>query len=179
MSNVPRFQLCLQEDGADAVRTLRTATGLSLDGARSIVLAVDNVTASVFSTISIGPADTRKILAIMWAPQVALHGDGEFVARATLRPRGRGRIEQDQQFLRELAERLHVIRRARRTALEHAAHATGIPTDMLRLLEAGDMPASLLGLRALADFYQVPLPMLVDPKATPIRVLRLLAGQPG
>jgi hypothetical protein len=181
MPTVPRFQLCLQEDGADAVQTLRTVTGLSLDGARSLLLAVDNVTASVFGTISIRPADTRSVLTTMWSPQVTLHGDsgGEFVARATVHPRSRVRIQQDRQFLRELGERLHVIRRARRIGLEHAAHGTGVPPDMLRLVEAGDLPPSLLGLRAFADLYQVPLPMIVDAKATPVRVLRLLAGQPG
>ena len=169
MPNVPTFQLCLQEEGAEAILAIRTVTGLSADGARALAVALDNVTASVFSTVGISPADARAVLATMWRPQHVLESD----RTAQRRPIGRTRIERDRQFLRDLGERIHVTRRARRLTLTGAARGTGIPAEMLRLVEAGEIPPTLLGLRYLADTLKVPLALLVDDKATPLRVLRL------
>jgi hypothetical protein len=54
---------------------------------------------------------------------------------------------------------------------------TDIPTYLLHDIEAGDLWPSALHLHRLAAAFAVPLPMLVDDKATPLRVLRLLSGQ--
>lgn len=53
---------------------------------------------------------------------------------------------------------------------------TGIPPYLLRDIEAGDLPPSALQLHRLASVFAVPLPLLVDAKVTPLRVLRLLSG---
>jgi voltage-gated potassium channel Kch len=176
MSTVPTFQLCLKDHAADAVQTLRKVTGLSTDSARVLVHAIDNVTAVVFTTIGIDAADARAVLATLWQHQPTAAGQAK--APPAPRPIGRTRIERDRQFLRSLGQRIHVIRRVRKLTLADASRGTGIPAEMLRTVEAGDLPPTLLGLRALADVLQVPMSLLVDEKATPLDVLRLLSGQP-
>jgi hypothetical protein len=56
---------------------------------------------------------------------------------------------------------------------------SGIPPYLLRDLEAGDLWPSSHHLYRLAHAFGVPLPMLVDDQATPLRILRLLSGQIG
>ena len=56
---------------------------------------------------------------------------------------------------------------------------TGIPPYLLRDIEAGDLWPSSQHLYRLAQAFAVPLPLLVDDKATPLRILRLLSGQTG
>jgi len=166
MPTVPTFQLCLDEDIDEAVHTIRSITGLSLDGARSLALALDGVAAAVFQTVGVNTGESRAILAAMWRQPLTAE------SRPVHRVR---RAERDHEFLTSLGERIHVIRRARRITLVDLSRRTGMPVDMLKLVEAGTLAPSLLGLRMLAELFQVPLPMLVDAKATPLRVLRLLA----
>ena len=168
MPTVPTFQLCLDDDIDEAVRTIRSITGLSLDGARSLALALDGVAAAVFQTVGVNTGESRAILAAMWRQPLT--------AGSRPAPQVR-RAEREHEFLTSLGERIHVIRRARRITLVGVSRRTGMPVDMLKLVEAGTLVPSLLGLRLLAELFQVPLPMLVDAKATPLRVLRLLAEQ--
>jgi hypothetical protein len=56
---------------------------------------------------------------------------------------------------------------------------TGIPAYVLRDIEAGDLPPTSVHLYRLAQAFAVPLPLLVDENATPLRVLRLLSDQAG
>lgn len=70
---------------------------------------------------------------------------------------------------------MHVVRRARRLTVTGVHRRTGVEPFVLRDLEAGRAWPSLVLLIRLAEAFQVPLPMLVDDRATPLRVLRLLA----
>jgi hypothetical protein len=56
---------------------------------------------------------------------------------------------------------------------------TGIPAYVLRDIEAGDLPPTSVHLYCLAQAFAVPLPLLTDENATPLRVLRLLSDQTG
>jgi hypothetical protein len=53
----------------------------------------------------------------------------------------------------------------------------GIPPYLLRDIVAGDLPPSAVQLHRLAPAFAVPLPLLVDDKVIPLRVLRLLSGR--
>jgi transcriptional regulator with XRE-family HTH domain len=89
------------------------------------------------------------------------------------------RTELERVFLRELGERVHGLRRARHRSVEDVCRVTDLRPPALLDLEHGDSTPTALLLYRLAAALQVPVPMLVDPKATPLKVLRLLAaGQP-
>ena len=68
-----------------------------------------------------------------------------------------------------------MLRRARRLTRHGVRTRTGLGTSLLIDLENGAAAPSVLTLYRLAEAFQVPLPMLVDEDATPLRVLRLLA----
>jgi ribosome-binding protein aMBF1 (putative translation factor) len=74
----------------------------------------------------------------------------------------------EQQFVRDLGQRIHVIRHARRLTPTGVRNRTGIPPYLLRDFEAGDLWPSSHHLYRLAQAFAVPLPLLVDHEATPL-----------
>lgn len=83
------------------------------------------------------------------------------------------------QFVRDLGQRILVIRHVRRLPPTGVRHRTGSPPYLLRDLEAGDLWPSSYHLYRLAHAFAVPLPLLLDDDASPLRILRRLSGQTG
>lgn len=77
---------------------------------------------------------------------------------------------------RALGERVQVIRGVRRMTLTELQRRSGIDVSVLRDLEAGVAWPTLLMLHRLAEALEVSLPLLVDEKATPLKILRLFAA---
>jgi hypothetical protein len=168
MTNVPPLPLSPNEDRERAIATIRATTELPRSAACALALTLDAVSAAVLHAAGIADRDARAILAALWRP--------ERITDPTPTPRPRPTMaERDREFLRDLGQRIHVIRHARRLTPTGVQARTGIPAHLLRDIEAGAAWPSTRSLLHLADAFQVPLPMLVDEKATPLRILRLLA----
>jgi hypothetical protein len=177
MHAVPLHLTALQGDRDRALALVRAATGLPPLAAHSIVLTTDATATAVLRAAGIPPEDARPILATLW-PLAA--------SPAQPRPASRSAVSvhddagrREQQFVRDLGQRIHVIRHARRLTPTGVRNRTGIPPYLLRDLEAGDLWPSSQHLYRLACAFAVPLPLLVDDEATPLRILRLLSGQTG
>ena len=172
MDTVPLHLTAPFENRRLATSLVTRVTGLPLIAAHSLVLTTDAASTAVLRTAGIPTEDARPILAALWwhqtrpadpAPQVP--------TRSPAAEAG------ERQFARDLGQRLHVVRHARRLTPDGVRHRTGIPPYLLRDMEAGDLPPSAVQLHRLARAFAVPLPLLVDDKVTPLRVLRLLSGQ--
>jgi hypothetical protein len=138
----------------------------------TLIDALDAVCAALLRSAGLSNTAARAVLAALWddpVPSAAL----DVPART---PR---RTELESAFLRDLGQRIHIIRRARHRSTEDVCGVLGLrPLDLLDLEQGTAMPNALL-LYRLAAVLQVPVPILVDPKATPLKVLRLLAaGRP-
>lgn len=150
-----------------ALDLTRTTTGLPLPAAHSLVLTLDAVSTAVLHAAGVPITDALPILGALWRmPERISDRPGH-----TRRPS----VPADD-YLRDLGERVHVVRRARRFTLTGVHRRTGISVPALRDLEAGAASPTVLMLLRLADVFQVPVAMLVDEKATPLRILRLLAS---
>ena len=151
-----------------ALDLTRTATGLPLPAAHALVLTLDAVSAAVLRTAEVVDEEAFPILAALW----------QHPERITDRPtprRRRGPASPREDYLPELGERIHVVRRARRLTASGVSRRAGIHVSVLRDLEAGVSWPTLPLLLRLAGVFQVPVAMLVDEAATPLRILRLLA----
>jgi len=175
MDTIPLHLTALAADRERALALVRSATGLPPLAAHSVVLTTDATATAVLRAAGIQPEDARPILATLWpvAP-----------GPAEARPGSRPAVQDDagqreQQFVRDLGQRIHVIRHARRLTPTGVRNRTGIPPYLLRDIEASDLWPSSQHLYRLAQAFAVPLPMLVDDEATPLRILRLLSGQTG
>jgi transcriptional regulator with XRE-family HTH domain len=82
----------------------------------------------------------------------------------------------DREYLVALGERVKIIRRARRVSKVAAGQRAGLDRIYLGRLEGGCHNPTAVTLRHLARALGVPVPLLVDEKATPLRVLRLLGN---
>lgn len=138
----------------------------------TVVSALESVSAALLRSAGVDDATAREVLSVLWnqPPGIA----GGFIP-----PRTPRRVEFGREYIRDLGQRLHVIRRVRRRSSSDIARELDLRTVELHDLEQGTaMPTALL-LYRLAVLLQVPVPLLVDPKATPEYVLRLLrAGYP-
>lgn len=138
----------------------------------TLVQAVDTVSAALLRGAGISDDVGRAILEALWDHPVGS-------ADAFVPPRTPRRTEQEREFMRDLGQRLHVIRRARRRSSSDLCRILDLRPVDLHDLEQGQATPTVLLLYRLAAVLQVPVPMLVDPKATPLKVLRLLAaGEP-
>jgi hypothetical protein len=158
-----------------ATSLVSRVTGLPQLAAHSIVLTTDATSTAVLRTAGIPAEDARPILAALW------QHPARYVEPRPPVPVRLPTVEADnlreRQFVRDLGQRIHVIRHACRLTPTGVRNRTDIPTYLLRDIEAGDLWPSTLHLHRLAHAFAVPLPMLVDDKATPLRILRLLTGQ--
>jgi hypothetical protein len=175
MYTIPLHLTALADDRDRALALVRAATGLPPLAAHSVVLTTDATATAVMRAAGIPPEDARPILATLWplAPRPA-------EPRPRSRPPGQDDAGQrEQQFIRDLGQRIHVVRHARRLTPTGVRNRTGIPPYLLRDIEAGDLWPSSHHLYRLSRAFAVPLPMLVDDNTTPLRLLRLLSGQTG
>jgi hypothetical protein len=170
MDTVPLYIMSPFGNRERAIDLVRAATGLPEIAANSLVLTLDTTSAAVLRTAGITIADARPILSALWQ-QPARITDMTPLLRPAPLP---GSAERDREFLRGLGERIHVTRRARRLSEATVQAHTRINTGLLRDIEVGAICPSMLTVLRLADAFRVPLPMLVDEKATPLRILRLL-----
>jgi hypothetical protein len=135
----------------------------------TLVQALDTVCAALLRGAGINDTAARAILAALWDHPIG-------TADAFVPPRTPRRTEQEREFLRELGQRVHVVRRARRRSSSDLCRMLDLRSVELHDLEHGEATPTALLLYRLAAVLQVPLPMLVDPNATPLKVLRLLGS---
>jgi hypothetical protein len=154
-----------------AIALDRAATGLPEIAAHSLVLTLDATSAAVLRTAGITIADARPILSALWQQPARITDLTPLLRPAPIA----GSADRDREFLHGLGERIHVTRRARRLSVTTVQAHTRIDASLLRDIEAGTISPSILAVLRLADAFRVPLPLLVDEKATPLRILRLLA----
>lgn len=171
MDTVPLYIMSPFGNRQRAIDLVGAATGLPEIAANSLVLTLDATTAAVLRTAGITIADARSILSALWQ-QPARITDMTPLLRPAPVP---GSADRDREFLRGLGERIHVTRRARRLSVTTVEAHTRISAGLLRDIEVGAISPSTLTVLRLSDVFRVPLPMLVDEKATPLRILRLLA----
>lgn len=172
MSNVPLTLLSPPGNRDLAAVLLRRETGMAPPESRPLIETLDAVSATVLHAAGITDTLAVQILAALWQQP------GRITDPEPRPHRSRAAAtDREEVFLRELGERVHVIRCARRLTPGGIYRRTGIPIPALQELEAGRAWPSVFFLYRLAQVFEVPLPMLVDPKATPVRVLRLLAGR--
>lgn len=85
----------------------------------------------------------------------------------------------DFEYLLALGERVKIIRRARRMSKVAVGQSADLDRIYLGRLEGGCHNPTAITLRHIARALAVPVPLLVDEKATPLRVLRLLGNSTG
>jgi hypothetical protein len=175
MYTIPLHLTALQGDRDRALVLVRAATGLPPLAAHSVVLTTDATATAVLRAAGIPPEDARPILATLW-PVAPRPGEPR-LGRPPAFQDDAG--QREQQFVRDLGQRVHIVRHARRLTPTGVRNRTGIPPYLLRDLEAGDLWPSTHHLYRLAQAFAVRLPLLVDDEATPLRILRLLSGQTG
>jgi DNA-binding XRE family transcriptional regulator len=169
---IPPIPLSRAEHRARATALVETARPDMPTDASTLVHSLEAVSAALLRGAGVGDDAARTILGTLWDAPV-------HTSTATVPPRTPRRVEHERVFLRQLGERVKVIRRARHRSSDDLARILDLAPLDLRNLEAGFVAPSVLLLYRLAAVLQVPVPMLVDPRATPAKVLRLLAvGQP-
>jgi hypothetical protein len=171
MDTVPLYIMSPFGNRERAIDLVRAATGLPEIAVNSLVLTLDATSAAVLRTTGITMADARPILAALWQQPARITDMTPLLRPAPIV----GYVERDREFLRGLGERIHITRRARRLSEATVQAHVRIDAGLLRDIEAGSICPSALTVLRLADEFRVPLPMLVDEKATPLRILRLLA----
>lgn len=173
METVPLHLLAPLPARELATQLARAATGLPTSAAHSLVLTLDSVSTAVIQTAGVTVEDARPILAALWQ-----HPPRYAEPRPSRPANGQQEVRHRELFYRrDLGQRLHVVRHARRLTSAGVRNRTGIEPYQLRDMEAGDLWPTARHLFRLADVFAVPVPLLVDSKATPLRVLRLLSGQ--
>lgn len=170
MDTVPLYIMSPFGNRERAIDLVRAATGLPEIAANSLVLTLDATSAAVLRTAGITMADARPILSALWQQPARITDMTPLPRPAPLA----GSADRDREFLQGLGERIHVTRRARRLSATTVQAHTRINAGLLRDIEAGAICPSTLTVLRLADIFRVPAAMLVDEKATPLRILRLL-----
>ena len=168
MESVPLYLLSPYGNREHALDLIRTATGLPLPAAHSLVLTLDAVSAAVLRTAGISFVEAWEILSALWQ-QPERPAD----ARPRPAPPPRGRED----YLPRLGERIHVIRHVRRLTAEDLARRLGVRAPLVRDMEAGTAWPTLRMLLRLAEALDVSVVLLVDDDADPLTVVRLL-GRP-
>jgi hypothetical protein len=177
VDTVPLDLLSPYGNREQATGLTRTATGLPLIAAHNLVLTLDATSTAILRTAGLTVDEARPILAALWRdPGRITDTDPARLPPHRLRRRRPAPLATGS-YLPDLGERLRVIRKVRKLPVRWVADQVGLLPDGLRDLEAGATWPTLPLLLALADTLQVPVPMLVDPHATPLRILRLLSGQ--
>jgi DNA-binding XRE family transcriptional regulator len=166
VTNLPLTQTSARARAAALIGAALETTPVA---AFAVADTLDAVSAAVLRTTGLDDDETiRLVLATLWERPIP-HG-GTPPSPPALR-----RSDREWRFLRDLGQRIHVLRRARRLTRTGVRNRTGIGNAVLIDIEQGTAAPSVLTLHRLAEAFQVPLPMLVDDNATPLRILRILA----
>lgn len=134
----------------------------------TLLNALDTLCSALLRGAGVNDDAARAVLAALWDQPVG-------TADAFPPPRTPRRTERERQFQRELGQRLHVVRRARRRSSSDLCRELGLLPAQLHDLEQGTVTPTALLLYRIAAALQVPVPLLVDPDATPLKLLRLIA----
>jgi hypothetical protein len=156
-------------DRERAATIVETAPHFPRVDANTLVDALDAVSAALLRSAGLSDTAARAVLAALWDQPVPS-------AALDVPPRTPRRTDREREYLRDLGQRIHVIRRARRRSSADICRTLDLHPEVLRDLEQGNAIPNALLLHRLAAALQVPVPMLVDPTATPRKVLRLLAA---
>lgn len=169
MTNVPPVPLTRTADRARAAAIIAGVLHCTPIRSFTLVETVDAVSAAVLRTAGLDDTTIRAVLAALWEHPLPAAPAGEPV-------RGLRLTDREREFLRDLGQRLRIVRSARRVTPPVIRRMTGIAGDQLADIERGIAVPTVLGLHRIADVLQVPLPLLVDQTHTPLELLRLLAG---
>lgn len=169
MTNLPPTALTELHARTRAAAIICGALSCSSMTASALVETVDLVSATVLQAAGLSRASARMVLAALWehSTRVAAAADSGRQLRIS---------DREREFLRDLGERVRMLRGGRRLHAAHVAQATRIPADQLGDLERGYGIPSVLALYRLAEVLEVPLPLLVDDTKTPLDLLRAVAG---
>lgn len=167
MESVPLYLLSPYGNREHALDLIRTATGLPLPAAHSLVLTLDAVSAAVLRTAGIPFVEAWEILSALWQQP-------ERPADPRPQPAPPPRGAED--YLYRLGERIHIIRRIRRLTTEELGRRVGVRPPLVRDMEAGAAWPTLRMLLRLAEALDVSVVLLVDDSADPPTVLRLLGA---
>ena len=163
--------LSLVKDRERAAEIVEAAPHFPAVDAITLIDALDAVCAALLRSAGLADTAARAVLAALWDEPVPS-------AALDVPQRTPWRTEVESAFLSDLGQRIHIVRRVRHRSSADVCRVIGLrPPDLLDLEQGTAMPSALL-LYRLAVALQVPVPMLVDPKATPLKILRLLAGRP-
>ena len=150
------------EEGLRGAHTRRAAI--------TLVETIDTLSAAVLRIAGLRDPAIRTVLAALWTYPIAAASAAEPARRLRLSDRER-------EFLLDLGERVHILRRARQQDAPLVWRATGIPADQLLDIERGTGVPTALALYRLADLLEVPLPLLLDARTTPLDMLREIAAR--
>ena len=170
MSNVSALPLTRTADRARAAALLAGAVKRPMGEAFAVLETVDALSAAVLRIAGLDDTTIRAVLAALWIHPVQSAPAAEPIRRLRLSDRER-------EFLRDLGDRIQLLRRARRLDTAGIRRSTGIPTDQLADTERGVGIPTVLALYRLADALQVPLPLLLDTAKSPLDILRELAAR--
>lgn len=147
--------------------TLRCPAGQAI----ALVETIDTLSAAVLRIAGLRDPAIRIVLAALWN-----HPGASSAAAAE--PARRLRLsDREREFLLDLGERVNLLRRARQQDAPLVWKATGIPTDQLADIERGTGVPTALALYRLADLLEVPLPLLLDARISPLDMIREIAAR--
>jgi hypothetical protein len=169
VTNLPPLPFTTTGQRARAGAVIAGALDRPSIDASALMETIDLLSAAVLSAAGVDEATARIALAALW----------EHPTRSSPAAEPRRRIQisdREREFVRDLGQRLRMVRGARRLHAARVAHFTGVPYDQLLDIERGAGIPTVLGLYRLGETLQVPLPLLMDDRKTPLDVLRILAG---
>lgn len=172
MSNVPPAPLTRTADRARAAAIVAGALHTTATRAFTLVETVDATCAAVLRTAGLDDTTTRAVLAALWE-----HPLPDAPAGRPLR--GLRLTDREREFVRDLGQRVRIVRSARRLTGPVIRRMTGIGVDQLDDIERGIAVPTVLGLHRIAEVLEMPLPLLVDQTRTPLELLRILARTAG
>jgi hypothetical protein len=170
MTTVVGIPLTRTADRARAAALVTGAVKCPIGEAFAVLETVDALSAAVLRIAGLNDTTIRAVLAALWTHPVQSGPAAEPARRLSL-------TDREREFLRDLGERIHLLRRARRLDTAWIRRSTGIPTDQLADTERGVGVPTALALYRLADALQVPLPLLLDTAKSPLDILRELAAR--
>jgi hypothetical protein len=171
MTTVVPAQLTRTAERVRAAAIVAAALRCPTSEAITLVETIDTLSAAVLRIAGMRDAAIRAVLAALWSyPATAPIPAAEPGRRLRL-------TDREGEFLLDLGERVHILRRARWQDAPAVWRSTGIPADQLFDIERGTGVPTALAQYRLADLLEVPLPMPVDSRTSPLDMLRDIAAR--